>query len=185
LELILKIFKILLIIGLISAAIFSVHIYNTRFPFLYVNIINKYAAIYDVDPILIASIINVESGFNRNAVSPAGASGLMQIMPGTAYWAAEQIGIENFVYEEMIFDPNININMGVWYIRRLIDSHARLDVALAAYNAGSGNVANWLADPNLSLDGYTLYYIPFGETRRYVERVRLNMIVYRVRFFLW
>jgi len=125
------------------------------------------------------SIINIESRFNRFAVSPAGASGLMQIMEPTAIWIAERMGIENFDYQTMIFDPEVNINMGTWYIRHLMEMHYNLDVALAAYNAGMGNVANWLQNPEFSSDGKTLDYIPFRETRNYVERVNLSMRVYR------
>ncbi|MCL1924163.1 MAG: lytic transglycosylase domain-containing protein [Defluviitaleaceae bacterium] len=151
-------------------------------PLNYTDIIIHYAAIYEVDPLLIAAIINVESRFNRTAVSHAGASGLMQIMPNTAYWIAEHLGIEGFVYEDMIFNPRININMGTWYISRLIQNHYNIETALAAYNAGSGNVLNWLNDYRFSQDGQTLSHIPFLETRNYVERVQLVRQLYA---FLW
>lgn len=162
----------------------SAYILRTRFPINYLHIIEHYAAVHEVDPVLIAAIINVESGFNPNAVSPAGASGLMQLMPSTARWAAEQIGMENFNCE-MIFHPYININLGTWYIRRLMDNHKDFNVALAAYNAGSGNVARWLDDPKFSSDGLTLDYIPFGETRRYVSRIQTNLWIYRIRLNLF
>lgn len=152
--------------------------FNMKFPLRYLDIIEKYAEVHDVDPVLISSIINVESRFNRYAVSPVGASGLMQIMETTAVWIAEEMGIENFVYQDMIFDPEVNINMGTWYINRLINIYGELSVALAAYNAGSGNVTRWLNDPEFSKDNETLFYIPFGETRRYVERVDTSMKVY-------
>ncbi|MCL2610325.1 MAG: lytic transglycosylase domain-containing protein [Defluviitaleaceae bacterium] len=151
-------------------------------PLNYTEIILHYSEVHNIDHLLIAAIINVESGFNRNAVSHAGASGLMQIMPNTAYWIAEHLEIENFVYDQMIFDPQININMGTWYIARLIDSHYNVETALAAYNAGSGNIANWLSNPEFSEDGKTLIHIPFLETRNYVERVAL---VRRLYAFLW
>lgn len=156
-----------------------------RFPLRYVAIIERYAQIHEVDPVLVAAIINVESRFRPYVVSPAGASGLMQIMPGTGAWAAEQLNIEDFVYETMIFDPAININIGTWYIQRLINGHETVDVALAAYNAGSGNVANWLNTPEFSSDGKTLDYIPFGETRRYVQRINQSKQVYRVRLWVY
>ena len=175
--------KILLILFVLLLAIGSYTMYfivNNRFPLRYVDIINHYANIHGVDPILIASIINVESRFNPRAVSPVGASGLMQIMEGTAYWIAEQMEIEDFVYSTMIFDPYININMGTWYISRLKNIYDTKDVALAAYNAGSGRVNSWLSDPDFSDDGITLTNIPFRETRNYVERVNLNMRIYSV-----
>lgn len=156
----------------------GIYVFNLRFSLKYYDIIERYATIHGVDPVLISSIINVESGFNREAVSPAGASGLMQIMEPTAVWAAEELGIENFNYQDMIFDPEININIGTWYINRLINQFGDLNVALAAYNAGSGNVSSWLANPQFSKDGKTLNYIPFGETSSYVRRIDFNMRVY-------
>ena len=180
-----KIKKLILISTLfVGLLVFIIGLYTARrfFPLDYTNVILHYSYIHGVDHLLVASIINVESGFNRYAVSPAGASGLMQIMPLTAYWIAEHLGIENFNYEEMIFNPVININMGTWYISRLISSHYNIETALAAYNAGSGNVANWLTDENLSLDGKVLIHIPFPETRNYVSRVSLVRRIYAI---LW
>ena len=176
--------KLLFFPVIILGFLFALYLFNRNFPLRYLNIIEHYAEFYGVDPVLVASIVNVESRFNRYAVSHAGASGLMQLMPGTANWAAEEIGIENFSFEEMVFDPHININIGTWYIRRLLDGHSTLPVALAAYNAGSGNVAGWLANPSFSSDGHTLDYIPFGETRRYVDMVLLSMHAYRFRLWL-
>lgn len=180
-----RLIKLTFFVVLIAGVISSIYVFNTRFPLRYVELIERYAHAHNVDPILVASIINVESRFRPHVVSPVGASGLMQIMPGTGKWAAEHIGIENFVYDEMIFDPAININIGSWYIRRLVSAHAEVDVALAAYNAGSGNVAIWLNNSEFSSDGLTLDYIPFGETRRYVERVNRNLTIYRARFWIY
>ena len=168
----------------IGGAIFAVHLFNFYFPLKYTDIIEKHAASYNLDPVLVASIINVESRFRHGAVSHAGASGLMQLMPGTANWVAQEVGIADFYFNDMIFEPHINIQLGSWYLRRLIDNHSTLPVALAAYNAGSGNVASWLDNPDFSSNGTTLDYIPFGETRRYVDRVQLNIHAYRFRFWL-
>ena len=158
----------------------TIYMINSRFPVMYTDIIAYHADYYGLDPILITSIINVESGFNRTAVSPAGASGLMQIMEPTANWIAQEMGFYDFDYEQMIFDPDINIKMGTWYINRLINIYSNLDVALAAYNAGSGRVNSWLVDPEFSSDGETLSHIPFTETRNYVRRMDINMRIYRV-----
>lgn len=174
-----KVLKIVIPLSALTLLFYAgASVFNSRFPLKYFDIIERYAQVHGVDPVLVSSIINVESRFNRYAVSPVGASGLMQIMEPTAVWAAEKMGIENFVYSEMIFDPEININIGTWYINRLINQYGELPVALAAYNAGSGNVTSWLNDPELSEDGVTLSYIPFGETRRYVKRVDINMKIY-------
>ncbi|MCL1936581.1 MAG: lytic transglycosylase domain-containing protein [Defluviitaleaceae bacterium] len=175
---------ILLLFSVGFGVVFSIHTFKRYFPIDYFDIINKYANLHGVDPVIVASIINVESRFNKNAVSHAGASGLMQLMPGTAIWVANELGIDNFDFDSMIFDPAININMGTWYINRLIRSHSTIDVALAAYNAGSGNVSSWLDNSNFSDDGETLNYIPFEETRRYVRVVQISMYAYRFMFWI-
>lgn len=176
--------KLGIFILFIFGIVFSIRTFNSYFPLRYLDIINRYSSIHNVDPVLVASIINVESRFNPYAVSHAGASGLMQLMPGTAEWIAETLGIDNFNFNEDIFNPEVNINMGTWYISRLLNNHYDISVALAAYNAGSGNVANWLSDSNFSNDGLTLDYIPFGETRRYVSVVLVSMYAYRFRLWL-
>lgn len=174
-----KVFKTMLPIFITIIIIYMAFLLvSVRFPVKYYDIIQNYAEVYGVDPVIITSIINVESNFNRNAVSPVGASGLMQIMAPTAVWAAEEIGIEKFDYYEMIFDPEINIKIGTWYIGRLINNYSNLEVALAAYNAGSGNVSRWLTNPEFSEDNNTLSYIPFDETRFYIIKVNINMMIY-------
>ena len=176
--------KLAIFVAFIVGVLFSIYTFNNYFPLRYLDIINRYSEIHNVDPVLVAAIINVESRFDRYAVSRAGASGLMQLMPGTAIWVAEALGIESFDFDRDIFNPEINIRMGTWYIARLINNHAELPVALAAYNAGSGNVASWLANPLYSSNGITLDYIPFGETRRYVSVVLASIHAYRFRFWL-
>ena len=161
-----------------AACAFGVYAARRVFPMRYCEIIEHYADKYDLPPELIYAIIRAESSFNRYAVSHAGASGLMQIMEPTGYWAAEQIGIADFDYAR-IFEPELNISIGVWYIHRLIGQFGgNLDTALAAYNAGSGNVSSWLNEQG-STD-HSLEHIPFGETRNYVARVNLYQRVYRI-----
>ena len=148
------------------------------FPIRYCEVVERYAEIYELPKELVYAIIRAESSFNRYALSHRGASGLMQIMEQTGDWAAEQIGIEDYDYSR-IFEPEINIHIGSWYISRLIRQFGgNLDTALAAYNAGSGNVSNWLREQG-STDN-VLESIPFPETRNYVRRVRMYQDVYRI-----
>ena len=169
---------IFLLIAFFCGAIAGVHLTRRVFPIKYSDIIEHYANKYDLPLELVYAIIRAESSFNRYAVSHAGASGLMQIMEPTGNWAAEQIGLLDFDYGR-IFEPEINIHIGSWYISRLIRQFGgNLDTALAAYNAGSGNVSNWLNEQG-STD-HSLEHIPFGETRNYVSRVRLYQDIYRV-----
>ncbi|MCD8158189.1 MAG: lytic transglycosylase domain-containing protein [Clostridiales bacterium] len=119
--------------------------------------------------------MNTESHFDENAVSSAGAAGLMQLMKPTADWAAEEIGIEDYSYEN-IKDPKLNIEIGCWFLNSLIYRYGDLETALCAYNAGSGNIDKWLDEG--TEDG-TLTGIPFFETRNYISRVKTHIVAYR------
>src|SRR5699024_4703950 len=127
--------------GLLGLGFFA-----TRYPVAYRAAIVKYSNENDIDPYLVASIINVESSYDKLAVSSKGAKGLMQISPQTGQWGSEVLGMDNY-NESDLFDPDINIKIGSWYINRLLkEFNGDLDLTLAAYNAGSGNVRKWLAD---------------------------------------
>ena len=167
---------VLIIIGLIG----TIFMVNRYFPLRYVDIVNQHAQMHDLEPSLVFAVIHAESGFNSSAVSRAGASGLMQIIESTAYWLAPQIPMEEFNYTAQIFDPATNVRIGTFYLRMLYNRFGSIDVALAAYNAGSGNVSGWLSNPDYSSDGQTLDYIPFTETRNYVERVASNQRMYNI-----
>ncbi|MCG0276499.1 MAG: lytic transglycosylase domain-containing protein [Thermosediminibacteraceae bacterium] len=148
------------------------------YPLRYEDYIIKYAAEYNVDPYLVAAVIKVESNFSPKAVSPKGAVGLMQIMPETAKWAAEQMGIQNFSSEE-IFNPEMNIRIGTWYLAGLLkEFDGDTTIALAAYNGGRGNVREWIKrgvfDKSNDLDS-----IPFSETRTFVYKVKKAYTWYR------
>jgi len=124
---------------------------------------------HNIEPSLIYAVILSESGFDRYAVSSAGAMGLMQIMPSTAEYIARERGIE--FSEEMLFDPAINIDFGTYYLARMFRRFGNQKEALAAYNAGEGNVSAWRASD--------LDRIPFRETRDYVRRVTFARRIYR------
>lgn len=136
----------------------------------YKEVIAGAAVEYGIDPHLICAVIFCESSFRATAESPAGARGLMQIMPSTGEWLAGKMGIDGFS-PEILFEPGINIRMGCRYLRFLLDRYdGSLKTALAAYNAGHGNVDKWLADPGCSSDG-ELTDIPFPQTAEYVDKV--------------
>lgn len=128
------------------------------------------SAEFGLDPYLVAAVIHCESGNRPAVVSAKGAVGLMQIMPDTGGWIAEKLGIASFS-EAMLTDPAVNIRLGCWYLRYLTDRFGGVrSHALAAYNAGPGNLKKWLEDDAYSQDGL-LVDIPFEETSSYVERV--------------
>ncbi len=154
-----------------------------RYPVKYYGIIEKYSNIYNVDPILVTSMINVESNFKKDAISPKDARGLMQIRRMTADWAANEIGIVDYDYSK-ICEPDINIMIGTWYISKLLNQYNNdINIALVAYNAGSGNVSKWLKNYKYSLDGENLHKIPFKESERYINKIKRNMKIYK--FMSW
>jgi len=169
--------KTLIIFMLMTLFVISSVLY--LYPVKYSELISKYAKKYNLPDELIYAIINTESGFDNNEVSPKGAKGLMQIMEDTADWANTKEEIENYDYGR-IFDPELNIHIGCWYIAWLKKTYKNDDtLVLAAYNAGSGNISKWLSDERYSKDGKTLSEIPFKETRDYVKKVNSARTFYK------
>lgn len=151
---------------------------NLRFPIRHMDIINAHAG--ELPPHFILAVIMAESSFDQYARSRAGAQGLMQLMPPTAADMAQRMGLANFEPEH-VWDPEVNIAIGIFYLNLLKTRYdGNLNLVLAAYNAGLGNVDIWLADPELSGDGQTLDRIPFPETENYLRRVRQFERIYRI-----
>ena len=115
-----------------------------------VKLSNVEAQNYDIDPLLVYAVIKAESNFDVNAVSNAGAMGLMQIMPETYEWLASKEGITD-VSQEDLLNPEINIKYGCMFLSILLERYPQLSSAVAAYNAGFGNVDNWLEDIAITL----------------------------------
>jgi len=148
----------------------NVDIKMARFPIKYEETVTKYAENYELDPLMVYSIIKVESSFNEKAESNKGARGLMQITPSTGEWIAEKLKIENFDSNDL-FLPETNIMMGTWYFNYLTEKFDNdINLAIAAYNAGPGNVQNWLNDEKISYDGEELDKIPYKETENYIKK---------------
>ena len=133
------------------------------------------------------AVARQESEFARQAASGMGAKGLMQILPSTAQDAARRAGVP-FNAARLIADPTFNVQLGAAYLGQMIaDQGGSVALALAAYNAGAGRVAQWIAaygDPRSGKADPVDWVerIPFDETRDYVERVSENIGVYRARF---
>jgi soluble lytic murein transglycosylase len=140
-------------------------------PLRHDDIIRQQADDKDLDPALIAGVIFAESHF-RDQTSDAGAKGLMQLMPETADYIARKSGGTAFVQGDLA-TPQVNIAYGSWYLRYLLDKYdERVVLALAAYNAGQGNVDAWVAEAGARGERFRAAdHIPFPETRDYVKKV--------------
>jgi soluble lytic murein transglycosylase len=138
------------------------------FPFPYQDKILKYARQDQINPLLVLSVMRKESTFNPKVDSVVGAVGLMQIVPPTAQWVAQQTQLSNY----SLSNPEDNIKIGTWYLRH---NHQRYDdnslLAVASYNAGTGNVNEWLTKYDINDPDRFVEQIPFVETKDYVEGV--------------
>ena len=165
---------------LIYAAMLNIpNFLKLLYPLEHKEAIIKYGQTHKIDPPLLAALIKTESNFKSYAESRKGAKGLMQITPSTGEWIAQTIGIKGFE-ENMLFDPEVNIKLGSWYVEHLTDYYnGSFELVFAAYNGGRGNVDKWLKDKSLSSDGRTLDEIPFSETENFVKKLRKNYNVYK------
>ena len=141
------------------------------YPFPYRDKIEENATRYQVDRFLAISVMKVESNFVEGATSKSGAVGLMQIMPETANWIATQLD-ENPPSIKQLHNCDTNIKYGIWYLSELEYEFFGNDVlALAAYNAGRGNVRHWMDSNGWHQNFSDVDAIPFNETRNYVKKV--------------
>lgn len=142
-------------------------------PIHYADLIAFYAEANELDPFMVAAVMRTESDYRPEVVSSAGAIGLMQILPDTGVWLGERIGV--VVDPADLNQPVLNIRLGTSFLRYLLNLFdGETATAIAAYNAGQGNVGSWLENEEYSEDGRTLIQIPFAETRNYVERVQVR-----------
>jgi len=144
---------------------------NYVYPFPYQEIVYSCALEKDIDPFLIVAVMRTESKFHTAARSPKGALGLMQMMPETATWVAEQMNYEGFTLNDLE-NPEISISMGTWYLDSLKKEFKGNEVLmLAAYNGGRGNVKQWMNRYEWNMSFHEVDKIPFPETREYVNKV--------------
>ena len=147
------------------------------FPRQYTHEIDKYSREYNLPKSFIASIINIESSYDKNAISNAGAKGLMQLLPSTAFDCAKRLDIS--IEEEQLFDGEVSIMLGCFYLRYLLDLFDNNWInTLVAYNWGYGNVRDWIAMGNVEGNG-TINNIPVKETKDYLKKFKINLVVYQ------
>jgi soluble lytic murein transglycosylase len=163
------------VIAVLAGAFGAIHVTRPAwydrlwYPLRYGEIVRGHARNYRLDPALLAAVIYQESKFRADARSDRGAIGLMQLLPATAEGIAERTGGSRFRVSDL-YDPEINVRYGAWYLRHLLDRYGSERLALAAYNAGQRNVDDWRARG---------VGIQFEETRHFVDRVEHLKGVYR------
>lgn len=162
------------IIGLVS----TFFAFRIVYPNKYGDFVKSNAQTRNIDANLIRAVIWVESKYDKEAKSSAGAVGLMQIMPSTAEWLKTKTNLVQY----NLNDPSDNIAFGSFYIKYLIDKYHNTELALVAYNAGPTNLDRWLNDTKYSNDG-RLIDIPYKETKNYVKKVLKTKTIYDKLFY--
>ena len=163
----------LLFILIVSVFLFKDNLLKILYPKTYQEVVLVYEEKYNVEENLIFAVIKAESNFNKNAISNRNAIGLMQIMEETAKDVAQKNDIEiNFDnLREELCDVYKNIEIGTCYLSTLMQKYQNKEVALAAYNAGTGVVDGWIKKGIIQKDGTDIENIPYKETNNYVRKI--------------
>lgn len=175
-----SIFLITILLLLTVYKMFNIEekILRILYPKKYEEYVYKYSEELNIDPMLTFAIIKTESNFNEKIESKSGAIGLMQLMENTAEEQAEKLNIE--YKKSMLYEPEINIKLGLNYFNTLLDYYNQNYVlAFAAYNAGLGNVQKWINEGIIKEEGSDIENIPFKETNMYVRKVIRNYQIYK------
>lgn len=181
-----KFTKILIVLVLVLTAYFLLFkiirvqdkILKNMYPIKYSEYVEKYSNENNVDIYMIYAIIKVESNFNTNVKSQSNAIGLMQLLKETATERSKMIG-EKEIEEKDLYDPETNIKLGTAYYAYLLDYYKQNNVlALIAYNAGIGNIDNWIKEGIIKPDGADLENIPYKETNNYVRKILRDYQIY-------
>lgn len=154
-------------------------LWESLYPLYYEDLIRERALEYEIDPLLVLAMIREESRFNAWNESVAGARGLMQIIFLTGEWIAQKINLEEF-NDEMLFDPEINIDLGCWYINYLKERFSNDSIlVISGYNAGPGTTSKWLKQYDRSdLDNF-VENVPYSETREHIKKVMKSYQMYK------
>jgi len=153
--------------------------WEALFPKAYWSDLRKYSLANGLDPFLVASLIRQESEFNAGAISHANAVGLMQLLPKTGRSVARQVKLKGY-RPPQLYNPAVNLELGTRYFKDMVDKYnGQFEYALAAYNAGTDRVADWLGEGHYRDAQEFVESIPFTETREYVQAILRNATVYR------
>jgi soluble lytic murein transglycosylase len=152
--------------------------WEALFPKAYWTDLSRFAAANTLDPYLVASLIRQESEFNPVAVSRANAVGLMQLLPKTGKMVAKEVKLKRYNASQL-YTPAVNLQLGTRYFKGMVDKFGSFEYALAAYNAGSDRVEEWLGQGKYRDPQEFVESIPFTETREYVQAILRNASVYK------
>jgi soluble lytic murein transglycosylase len=152
--------------------------WEALFPKAYWGDLKRFSTQNELDPYLVAALIRQESEFNPNAISRANAVGLMQLLPVTGKKVAKEVKMHHF-NPSQLYTPTVNLQLGTRYFKSMVDKFGSFEYALAAYNAGSDRVQDWLADGKYRDPQEFVESIPFTETREYVQAILRNENVYK------
>lgn len=176
--------KIGIIIGIILVAFLCFYVFKVQnvilrqvYPLKYHQWVDQYAQEYQVDDLFIYAMIKAESNYDPRAHSSSQAKGLMQLMDNTAQEIAKSLGI----YGDFdLYDPETNIRFGTKYFSDLLKDYNNNEIlALAAYNAGKGNLKKWVENGTIQADGSDIENIPFKETTTYIRKILSNYKMYQ------
>jgi len=153
--------------------------WEALFPKAYWNDLRKYSVLNGLDPYLVASLVRQESEFNALALSRANAVGLMQLLPNTGKTVAKQVKLKGYSAPQL-YTPAVNLELGTRYFKEMVDKYnGQFEYALAAYNAGTDRVGDWLGQGHYRDPQEFVESIPFTETREYVQAILRNANMYR------
>jgi soluble lytic murein transglycosylase len=167
--------------ALAASAPRDTRLFRLMYPLVYDDAIRAEAAAHRIDPALAAALIHQESSFNPRATSRAGAVGLMQVLPSVGASIAKAQGISS--YERvLLFQPDVNVRLGMTHLDAMLRQYPRLEYALAAYNAGGAPVRRWRQKPGTDDPELFVERIPYDETRDYVRILIRNEAMYRALY---
>jgi soluble lytic murein transglycosylase len=152
-----------------------------RFPLSYQQLVLKNASMQQLEPAIVFGLVRRESAFDKDAQSPVGASGLMQIMPQTGRQIASKFN-EKWHSKQILFNPSVNLKYGTYYYKQLLDRfEGNFVLAAAGYNAGPTRVDRWLPEEEVMPADIWIETISYKETREYVNAILAYAIIYQQR----
>lgn len=171
-----------MLVSLVANLIISA-VQKNAHPVRYESYVEVYASQYNVPEYVVYALINTESGFNASLESPTGERGLMQMSPELFALISSEQHLDEKIDADALFDPEISIRYGVYYLRYLFNEFQSWSTAIAAYDAGENTVKEWLDNIKYSSDRKNLTSIPEKETAAYVKKVNDAISYYKTTYY--